>query len=100
MALIILVLSLSCCHVGVGIAKFVFLIKYTVDVGEVDLECDADKYSAMDKWLIMAWVEWGTASCYSTIAVVAQVLQNDSSDNELCMATPWNRWKELQNVIH
>eukprot|EP01052_Picozoa_sp_SAG31_P036719 SAG31_NODE_4625_length_3087_cov_8.343039_5_plen_166_part_00 len=71
----ILVLSLSCCHMGVGIAKFVFLLKFTVDVGEVDLECDADKYSAMDTWLIMAWVEWGTACCCFTMAVVVLGLQ-------------------------
>ena len=62
------------CYVGVGIAKFVFLIKFTVDVGEVDLECDADKYSAMDTWLIMAWVEWGVACCGTILSVVIGIL--------------------------
>ena len=30
----------SCTIIGLNIAKFIFLIKFTIDVAAVDIECD------------------------------------------------------------
>ena len=51
--LIISAACLLCLSSCVGIAGFVFLIIFTTDVSAVDLECDQDKFSSMDTFVML-----------------------------------------------
>ena len=56
--LIISAACLLCLSSCVGIAGFVFLIIFTTDVSAVDLECDQDKFSSMDTFVILCWANF------------------------------------------